>query len=79
MRFQGRTAIGKVEGGCQNAHLAEVVALAVLGNADVGAGAVLLPQHDLPGTRVLPEQRPAVVDDVRRHGHALRARIYTDR
>lgn len=55
------------EGG--GAHRAEVVALLILRYARVHA--VVLPQHDLPGARVLPEQGPAVVDDEGSHRHAL--------
>ena len=36
--------------------------------------AVVLAQHDLPGPRVLPEQRPRVVNDEGSHRHALRQR-----
>ena len=59
-RFRVRASTGA----CQ------VVALAPL--SDAGVLPRVLPQHDLPGARVLTEDAAAVVDDERRNRHALR-------
>ena len=51
------------------AHRAQIIPLLVLSHACIHA--VVLPEHDLPGSGVLPEQGSAVVDDEGRDRDAL--------
>ena len=53
-----------------DAHRAQVIPLLVLSHT--GIHAIVLPEHDLPGSGVFSEQGSAVVDDEGRDGYALR-------